>query len=445
MTGQIDANPTKDFFISILVRDISLRDAIGDLVDNCIDGAKRLRGENDYVGLEVRIEATPEKFSIKDNCGGIDVDIATKYAFRFGRPDQMEYTDFSIGQFGIGMKRALFKLGKKFVVSSKTEKDYFSMGVDVGEWKSNDNWTFQFTDNGVNEPPISLDETGTSILVPDLHEDSKAAFKVGSQFLQELHNDLELDQLYNINKGIRIYLNGNLLRSKKLNLSISDKFKIGHWEKTYNDEVKVKLIVAIGPHDEQAGGWYIFCNRRLIVGPDTSKLTGWTGKKGDGVANYHHQYWRFRGFAFFDAKDSSKLPWNTTKTGMNSDSPIYKDVRAQMIEMMKTVINGFLNYLKKERESDYSGEKVLHDALKETKLINLTNDQELKYFYSEDKSFNYPIPDKSRKNLAPGETIIKYKADKEKVKKLKQFFDVTTNSEVGTMSFDYVYDNEIDF
>ena len=35
---EIDAAPTKDFFIHMLVRDIELIPAIGDLVDNCIDG-----------------------------------------------------------------------------------------------------------------------------------------------------------------------------------------------------------------------------------------------------------------------------------------------------------------------------------------------------------------------------------------------------------------------
>lgn len=35
------AIPTKDFFISMLIRDIELLDAVADLVDNCVDGARR--------------------------------------------------------------------------------------------------------------------------------------------------------------------------------------------------------------------------------------------------------------------------------------------------------------------------------------------------------------------------------------------------------------------
>ena len=38
---QINAMPTKRFFVDMFVRDIPLEQAVLDLVDNCIDGAKR--------------------------------------------------------------------------------------------------------------------------------------------------------------------------------------------------------------------------------------------------------------------------------------------------------------------------------------------------------------------------------------------------------------------
>jgi len=108
----INASPTKDFFISILVRDIKLVDAISDLVDNCVDGARRLNPAGDYKDLHINIEVNPQHFKITDNCGGISPEIAREYAFRFGRPKEAHNTPHSIGQFGVGMKRALFKMGK---------------------------------------------------------------------------------------------------------------------------------------------------------------------------------------------------------------------------------------------------------------------------------------------------------------------------------------------
>jgi len=39
---ELRVDPTKDLFISMLVKDLSLEDAIHDLIDNSVDGAKRL-------------------------------------------------------------------------------------------------------------------------------------------------------------------------------------------------------------------------------------------------------------------------------------------------------------------------------------------------------------------------------------------------------------------
>lgn len=45
---KIDASPTKSFFVYIIIKDIALDKAILDLIDNCVDGAKRLRPDENY-------------------------------------------------------------------------------------------------------------------------------------------------------------------------------------------------------------------------------------------------------------------------------------------------------------------------------------------------------------------------------------------------------------
>lgn len=443
MSKTFSAEPTKEFFITMLVRDINLKDAIGDLVDNCIDGANRLRGaEGDFKGLYINIMVSEDSFEITDNCGGIDIEIAKKYAFRFGRPDGVEDLKYSIGQFGIGMKRALFKMGKQFAISSVTTKNSFNMDVDVAAWSQTDSWTFNYDDDkDYEDNPISPDLTGTSIKVTTLNKDVQSAFQ-DDNFLIALQNELELDQLYNLNRGLKITFNEVPLKAKSLKFNVSDEFKIGHWENEI-DGVSVKLLVGVGSQTQELGGWYIFCNERLIVGPDTSELTGWTGKGKGGVANYHHQYYRFRGYAFFKAEDSEKLPWNTTKTGMNPDSPIFKAVRLQMIEMMRSVINGFLNPLKKENESSYEGERLLNDKLNEAKPINIADIVAIAKYYAPDKAFVHPTPLPSNHKVSEGKTKITYEADKALVDKLKKVFNVKTNNEVGIETFMYVVNNEL--
>ena len=68
------------------------------------------------------------------------MDTAQKYAFRFGRPEDAPPTTETVGRFGVGMKRALFKMGKMFEVESKTNDDHFQVDVNVADWKRRENY-----------------------------------------------------------------------------------------------------------------------------------------------------------------------------------------------------------------------------------------------------------------------------------------------------------------
>lgn len=103
----------------MLTRDLLIARAIVDLVDNSVDGARRLRPDGNYTGLWVRIELDSDHFRIVDNCGGISVEIARDYAFRFGRPKDAQGTPGPMGQLGVGMKRTFFRLGRYFVVNQQ--------------------------------------------------------------------------------------------------------------------------------------------------------------------------------------------------------------------------------------------------------------------------------------------------------------------------------------
>ena len=124
---KVDASPTKSFFIYMLTRDIDVRPAIVELIDNSIDGAKKIRNNTEYEGLFIKINMSQDKFIIEDNCGGIDIETAQKYAFQFGRSSERESdsSGYFTGIFGIGMKRALFKLGKKFATPGNTRAAAF--------------------------------------------------------------------------------------------------------------------------------------------------------------------------------------------------------------------------------------------------------------------------------------------------------------------------------
>ena len=102
-------SPTKDFFIRMITKDISLIDCILDLLDNSIDGARRLVAQDngDLSKFIVSIDLDSENFIIRDNCGGISLSDAIDYAFHFGRrKDAKQDESGGIGLYGIGMKHA---------------------------------------------------------------------------------------------------------------------------------------------------------------------------------------------------------------------------------------------------------------------------------------------------------------------------------------------------
>lgn len=201
----IDAHPTKELFISILVRDITIRDAIGDLLDNSVDGALRLRPDGSYDGLWVKIEldAQNDRFIIDDNCGGIPVDVARNYAFRFGRPENAEAIKHSVGVFGIGMKRALFRLGKVFTVESVAHNSSFRMEVKVDDWKRDpENWSFRFQNFEEDHPEYPDEELGTKVTVTNLLPDVKDTFERKLE-ITRLIEELQREHLYSIDQGLR--------------------------------------------------------------------------------------------------------------------------------------------------------------------------------------------------------------------------------------------------
>jgi hypothetical protein len=455
-TYNVSGDPTKDLFITMLIKDISLRDAIGDLVDNSVDAIKaKAENRNDLSGYEIEITANSKVFSIKDNGCGIEEEVARKYAFKLGRPKKYKLPKHSIGRFGIGMKRAFFKLGNDIHVESIAPKSRFSIDIPVKTWKMDeDEWNFKFT-NVEPKETNSPDITGTTIVIKDLAEDAKDNFK-RIQFENDLIDEIAREQVLNISKGLKIIINENPLIPEPITFKYNDEVKPVYWKHIFKhinietqkpEDLSVEIVAGvdqekdtgIGPDDEKEGGWNIFCNERLIIDRDTSEITGWTGKGGDGVAKYHQQFWGFRGCVFFDANDSSLLPWNTTKTGIDPESSDYIAVRKKMIEIMKDVFLLF-NRQKTEREGgNPQTSQVLNNKINaavRTPILQILKDKsKLPPKFTFPKDLNAV----KEKDL----TVIRYKVPSIKFGKVKKRLESPSPSDAGSKTFDYYYNNEI--
>jgi len=460
----IEAGAEKRFFIEMLTKDIELLPSIVDLVDNSVDGARGLHPDGDLTGQWVRIEATDESFTISDNSGGITVDNARHYAFRFGRSKDFTGLKRSVGQFGVGMKRAIFKIGGEFELQSTyrsrdggRDGSRFSVHVDVEEWAIQKEWTFEFSDLQENATLANDERSGTTIKVTRLHPSVRDDLNDPS-VLQLLRTELRLRHQESIQSGLSILVNGETpLSASRPSLQSSLILKpIYKQIRLENDGgvVDVKLYagtIAPPKRDQDAdpeddgraenfqdpgdAGWYLFCNDRLLLVADRSLVTGW----GNPAAAYHPQYRLFRGFVFLYADNASLLPWNTTKTAVDRDSPVFRAVQSQMKTAL-VAVQAVINRGKQVRARLEEGEAKpeLLSALDETSdqpISSLTTSQFMIAPLSP--------PTKRREVLTAKISRIQYVVDPDRYKEVAQALGASSASEVGRLTFDYFYDQEI--
>jgi hypothetical protein len=451
---RVEATPEKRFFISMLVKDIELIPAILDLIDNSIDGAKRLRPDGAltgrFAGLHVRVELSPDRFHIEDNCGGIEARHAREYAFRFGRPEGVHGPEGEVGQFGVGMKRALFKLGSAFWIDSTAARSSFVLPVDVDEWAADRSpeWTFQFeeVDEATEHPEANR---GTTIEVTRLHASVVTDFG-NDRFLSRLRAALELRHQEALQQGIELTLGGVRLRPITPMLRASEDFRPLHIDRDISangGSVHMALYAGVegqdgaesGDEDSDAesfrqpsrAGWYLFCNDRLLLAADQTPLTGW----GVAAAAYHPQYRLFRGYVYLTAGDSSLLPWNTTKTGVDEDSTVFRQVQTEMFDALR-MVQAVLNRAKKERQDRDPDDRPVLAAMTAAAPVRVREVP---------PSDTFAVPeDPPRRRRTPATTKrISYSVDLSDFAKVAAELGTDNGADVGRLTFAYFYDNEV--
>lgn len=433
---EINAMPTKSFFVDMFVRDIPLEQAILDLVDNCIDGAKRIRGANrdDLKKCWIEIKLGKKEFRITDNCGGFDSEIARNYAFRFGRPAEQKPLAHSIGQFGIGMKRALFKFGSRFAVRSATTKDEWAIDIDVTKWVLTPDWQFPWDE--FESERISKRKPGTEIVVTELRPEVAARFAT-DRFVTTIVQLIKSKHRQFVSEGLSISVNGQHVNATNLYLLVKDNaLRPGIETRTFAEAgkggVQVRIIVAVGQSLPREAGWYVVCNGRIILEADRRPATGWGAfEDGSGklaVPVFHNQFARFRGIVSFDSEDSSRIPWNTTKDDVDTDNPMWQLTLRRMVEMMRPVVT-FLN----ELDADIEEHGRKHSPMLD--VVEKATTEEVEGF-TRDAQFRAPTKASSAKT---SKTVkIQYSKSTKDVEFLKDALDVASASAVGEKTFDLV-------
>lgn len=437
----INANPTKQFFISMLVRDIALEPAIAELVDNSLDGAKQFRKSSDFTDIcKIDVSFDEEKFCISDTCGGISYEAAREYCFRFGRDSSRPYElADGTGVFGIGMKRALFRMGKVFDIVSMTPTEHFSIHVDVDIWLKDEgtDWTFEFTELGRNENnPLS--ECGTKITVTDLYDPIKYSFS-NPYFKDSFHKYIMRRSSVIKDLNVQVNINGKSIIYEDIKILFGNSFK-PYVQHVLLDDVNITVIAGCAKMGEpKNAGWYVSCNSRMVLFANQKEETGWGTED---IRLFHPSDASFRGIVLFESSNLENLPWNTTKTGVDASSKYYQ----KALEIMRDVERSYVAWRRKV-------DAFLEDN-KEIEAKNIFLDTEydinspaIQKYLVENSDFG--LPELNSKNFpVPPEpmTSISFRAEKTKVQNIKEHLKKPKmpNKEVGEALFNYFYEREID-
>lgn len=452
MPQKAHASPTKEFFINNLIKDISLEDCILDLLDNCLDGAnrsiERKAGDHQnngngksYKGYDATITLMKDKFIIKDTCGGISIQDAINYAFHFGRrPDAPSEAEYAIGLYGIGMKRAIFKIGEVIAIESSTEEEAFSVNINVPEWLAQgpEDWDFL-----LDEKP-KWDEPGTKITITNLKEGIGEEF-ADNTFINSLAKSIGVHYSIFLQKGFVVNVatkeddpkHQTTVDPHEFFLKESEDFHPINTSYVDDSGVKVEIMAGLSgftPDDVDAeakrrdveyDGWYVLCNDRVVLPADKTDSTVW----GDGeFPVWHYQYRGFLGIASFSSSEPSKLPWTTTKREIELSVPLYR----RAVEKMKDATRKFVDYTN-AKKADLKEAKELELKAVPTPVFQLEKRDAIRLPY---------ITGKPEAAMA----TISYKKVKAKVLKVaKALGDRNmTNKDIGSRTFDYYYENEVE-
>jgi len=447
MDVKAKGDPSKGLFIQMLTRDISLADCIVDLLDNSVDGIRAeyhrqkraIPAAEAYKGFHVYVTFDEKHFSIEDNCGGIPVTVAVDYAFCFGRRDDDDRelaTSGSIGLYGIGMKRSIFKMGKIIDLVSSTGTESFILPLNVEEWRKQkdpddperDVWDFtlQEVERRATDVP-----KGTTLKITDLYKDISGEFRTPG-FMNQLILSLRRQYAFIIQNGLLLKINGHTVTPIMPTFRIGKDLAPMRVKQTFqNVEFEVVAGMSSPPPDDDSAtsnypdaevyGWYVICNDRVIVSADKTSLTTWGPQP---LPAWHNQYNGFLGLLRFTSEDPRLLPWTTTKRSVDVSSSVYK----QALIPARVAARQFVDYTN-HRKGDVRRLKKLESATLSESLSSVAPQERMK------------LP----KPAAKKTVRIQYDAPKAMVEAVAEALELDRVSavQVGLKTFEYFVEREI--
>jgi hypothetical protein len=406
------AKPTKNFFVNLFTQDIDLEGAIFDLIDNSIDGATRTLSLDangaKYAGKWVHLTINENEFSLVDNCGGIP-EALIQYAFRFGRDRNRPSEDAdTVGIYGIGMKRSMYRIGTSGRVISQNSEREFEVNFSE-EWTTDDDtWDLSI---GTNDPK-TLSENGTCFKVEKLRTEVCAEFS-DPEFIKEIKKAIAQYYSYIIKCGLVLKINGVKVQPLELVVHIDDSgdnILKPHVFELSGLDVKVFGVVGVRPgrivgeesanNSRELSGITVVCNDRVVLYCNKDWRTGWGELP---VPHFHNQFIGISGIVMFTGK-ADAIPMATDKRQLKLESDIFAASKVSIkkgIKRFTEMTNMWKGREKELREKvsalgtvSFEGVKVLASAQDH---IKLRRDKNLEKFFKGDareSAAKFPEPPK---------------------------------------------------
>jgi hypothetical protein len=346
-TLDVQFQPEHEFVFDYLTSDIKTADCIFDLIDNSIDAATATNvsmvdnsDSRFFEGFKIDLSLSPNCVKVQDNCGGISKDAFVNRAFRIGLKSNHSY---GIGHFGVGLKRAILKIGASYKIASDDGKDAMRLAFSRSDLVGSGSYSIPATRT------TSAGATTTDILITDIEAEAKRDLE-SNRWLTVLIDDIGRRYGIFIKKGLSIAVNANVvtafaprpvesefvpLQKVQFKSNGVDVKIVAGMHEQYRFARTAKGVIGADPsnllvHKKIAKeyGWYIICNDRVIVAHDQSYKTGWT-------TNWHNEYSGFVGWVEFSSEDPSLLPWNTRKSDIIENSDLYFEVLPKLQQIAK--------------------------------------------------------------------------------------------------------------
>jgi len=238
-----------------------------------------------------------------------------------------------------------------------------------------------------------------------------------------------------IKSGVKIFINGKRLSPAMPEFASKTVEVAVHKAKVKDVDVIItvglKKPVGLKKRTEDLGGWYLFCNGRMILKADRSERTGWGH---DDHPVWHNKYNMFLGQVLFFCKAPDRLPWTTTKDDVQLDLPLYREC----LTRMKVQATPVLTYL----SSWYSGA----DSSEERELSKQVLQKAVGVSIDETPKNNQEFKKGTSKPKRPRGVRISYYRKEADIRKVRDALDAPEMppNDIGKHTFDYFLEAECD-